>query len=241
MPMCRCSRHSGAQANYAAMAAFLKLGRFVSANGTYPTAVTSRMDRLSTSRAALGARPRTAVTGEGLIALRRLRRNALEHRPQCSLAGYSAYPPRIVDFAAFAEIKGESVRSARFCMVALSSLALLVSPRMCTRRPFRPPTSSPPRRTDGCVVRAVANSFEAEHSRRSPNSVFRPRQSRRSTGTHHRGPCGVLSEALAHLLKFTHSHASRRQCPSACEPALTAHGSRSSPGERQSPDARRSS
>lgn len=97
--------HSGAQANYAAMASFLKpgdvfLGMDLSNGGHLTHGSPVNFSGMLYRAVSYG------VTDEGLIDYDDLRRNALEHRPKLLLAGYSAYS-RIVDFAAFAEIARE--------------------------------------------------------------------------------------------------------------------------------------
>src|SRR5881398_666125 len=97
--------HSGAQANYAAMAAFLKPGdRFLGmdlSNGGHlthgsPVNFSGQLYRPISY----------GVTDDGLLNYDDMRRKAREHRPRLVLAGYSAYS-RIIDFVAFADIAKE--------------------------------------------------------------------------------------------------------------------------------------
>jgi glycine hydroxymethyltransferase len=97
--------HSGAQANYAAMAAFLKPGdRFLGmdlSNGGHlthgsPVNFSGQLYRPISY----------GVTDDGLLDYDDVRRKAREHRPPLVLAGYSAYS-RVIDFAVFAEIARE--------------------------------------------------------------------------------------------------------------------------------------
>src|SRR5881392_794399 len=97
--------HSGAQANYAAMTAFLRPGdTFVGmdlSNGGHlthgsPVNFSGMLFRAISY----------GVTDDGLLDYDDMRRKAREHRPRLVLAGYSAYS-RIIDFAAFADIAKE--------------------------------------------------------------------------------------------------------------------------------------
>jgi glycine hydroxymethyltransferase len=91
--------HSGAQANFAAMSAFLKpgdtfLGMDLSNGGHLTHGSPVNFSGMLYHAVSYG------VTDEGLLDYDDLRRKALEH------AGYSAYS-RVIDFAAFAEIARE--------------------------------------------------------------------------------------------------------------------------------------
>src|SRR5690242_19175919 len=97
--------HSGAQANFAAMSAFLKpgdtfLGMDLSNGGHLTHGSPVNFSGILYHAISYG------VTDEGLIDYDDVRRKAREHRPKLVLAGYSAYS-RVVDFAAFAEIAKE--------------------------------------------------------------------------------------------------------------------------------------
>ena len=97
--------HSGAQANYAAMASFLKpgdtfLGMDLSNGGHLTHGSPVNFSGLLYRAISYG------VTDEGLIDYDDMRRKAREHRPRLVLAGYSAYS-RVVDFAAFADVARE--------------------------------------------------------------------------------------------------------------------------------------
>lgn len=97
--------HSGAQANYAAMTAFLKpgdtfLGMDLSNGGHLTHGSPVNFSGILFKAISYG------VTDEGLIDYDDMRRKAREHKPKLILAGYSAYS-RIVDFAAFAEVARE--------------------------------------------------------------------------------------------------------------------------------------
>jgi len=97
--------HSGAQANYAAMAPFLKpgdtfLGMDLSNGGHLTHGSPVNFSGMLYHAVSYG------VTDEGLIDYDDMRRKAREHRPKLILAGYSAYS-RVVDFAAFAEAAKE--------------------------------------------------------------------------------------------------------------------------------------
>jgi glycine hydroxymethyltransferase len=97
--------HSGAQANYAAMAPFLKpgdtfLGMDLSNGGHLTHGSPVNFSGMLYRAISYG------VTDEGLIDYDDMRRKAREHRPRLILAGYSAYS-RVVDFAAFAEVAKE--------------------------------------------------------------------------------------------------------------------------------------
>ncbi|HKW46746.1 MAG TPA: serine hydroxymethyltransferase [Gemmatimonadaceae bacterium] len=97
--------HSGAQANYAAMTAFLKpgdtfLGMDLSNGGHLTHGSPVNFSGMLFRALSYG------VTDEGLLDYDDMRRKAREHKPRLVLAGYSAYS-RIIDFAAFAEIAKE--------------------------------------------------------------------------------------------------------------------------------------
>jgi glycine hydroxymethyltransferase len=97
--------HSGAQANYAAMTAFLKpgdtfLGMDLSNGGHLTHGSPVNFSGMLFKAISYG------VTDEGLIDYDDMRAKAREHRPKLVLAGYSAYS-RVLDFAAFAEIARE--------------------------------------------------------------------------------------------------------------------------------------
>jgi glycine hydroxymethyltransferase len=97
--------HSGAQANYAAMTAFLKpgdtfLGMDLSNGGHLTHGSPVNFSGILFNAISYG------VTDEGLIDYDDMRRKAREHKPKLVLAGYSAYS-RVVDFAAFADVAKE--------------------------------------------------------------------------------------------------------------------------------------
>ena len=97
--------HSGAQANYAAMTAFLKpgdtfLGMDLSNGGHLTHGSPVNFSGMLFRAISYG------VTDDGVLDYDDMRRKAREHRPRLVLAGYSAYS-RIIDFAAFAEIAKE--------------------------------------------------------------------------------------------------------------------------------------
>ena len=97
--------HSGAQANYAAMTAFLKpgdtfLGMDLSNGGHLTHGSPVNFSGMLYKAVSYG------VTGDGMLDYDDMRLKAREHRPKLVLAGYSAYS-RILDFAAFAEIARE--------------------------------------------------------------------------------------------------------------------------------------
>src|SRR6476619_1415060 len=94
--------HSGAQANYAAMTAFLKpgdtfLGMDLSNGGHLTHGSPVNFSGMLFRAVSYG------VTDDGLIDYEDMRKKAREHKPRLILAGYSAYS-RIIDFAAFAEV-----------------------------------------------------------------------------------------------------------------------------------------
>src|SRR3954464_247794 len=97
--------HSGAQANYAAMTAFLKpgdtfLGMDLSNGGHLTHGSPVNFSGMLFHAVSYG------VTDEGLIDYDDVRAKAREHRPKLVLAGYSAYS-RVLDFEKFAEIAAE--------------------------------------------------------------------------------------------------------------------------------------
>jgi len=97
--------HSGAQANYAAMTAFLKpgdtfLGMDLSNGGHLTHGSPVNFSGMLFRAISYG------VTDAGLIDYDDMRAKAREHKPKLVLAGYSAYS-RIVDFAAFADVARE--------------------------------------------------------------------------------------------------------------------------------------
>jgi glycine hydroxymethyltransferase len=97
--------HSGAQANYAAMTAFLKpgdtfLGMDLSNGGHLTHGSPVNFSGILFKAISYG------VTDEGLIDYDDTRAKAREHKPKLVLAGYSAYS-RVLDFAAFADIAKE--------------------------------------------------------------------------------------------------------------------------------------
>ena len=97
--------HSGAQANYAAMTAFLKpgdtfLGMDLSNGGHLTHGSPVNFSGMLFKAISYG------VTDDGLLNYDDMRTKAREHRPRLILAGYSAYS-RILDFAAFADVAKE--------------------------------------------------------------------------------------------------------------------------------------
>jgi glycine hydroxymethyltransferase len=97
--------HSGAQANYAAMTAFLKpgdtfLGMDLSNGGHLTHGSPVNFSGMLFHAISYG------VTDEGFLDYDDMRRKAREHKPKLVLAGYSAYS-REIDFAAFAELAKE--------------------------------------------------------------------------------------------------------------------------------------
>ena len=97
--------HSGAQANYAAMTAFLKpgdtfLGMDLSNGGHLTHGSPVNFSGMLFRAVSYG------VTDEGLLDYDDVRRKAREQRPRLVLAGYSAYS-RVIDFALFAEVAKE--------------------------------------------------------------------------------------------------------------------------------------
>src|SRR5690242_5082221 len=97
--------HSGAQANFAAMSAFLKpgdtfLGMDLSNGGHLTHGSPVNFSGMLYHAISYG------VTDEGLIDYDDVRRKAHEHKPKLVLAGYSAYS-RVLDFAFFAEVAKE--------------------------------------------------------------------------------------------------------------------------------------
>ncbi|HEY2377071.1 MAG TPA: serine hydroxymethyltransferase [Gemmatimonadaceae bacterium] len=97
--------HSGAQANYAAMMAFIKpgdtfLGMDLSNGGHLTHGSPVNFSGMLFRAVSYG------VTDDGFLDYDDVRRKAREHHPRLVLAGYSAYS-RILDFAAFAEIAKE--------------------------------------------------------------------------------------------------------------------------------------
>jgi glycine hydroxymethyltransferase len=97
--------HSGAQANYAAMSAFLRpgdtfLGMDLSNGGHLTHGSPVNFSGMLFRAISYG------VTDDGLIDYADVRRKAREHRPRLVLAGYSAYS-RVVDFAEFADVARE--------------------------------------------------------------------------------------------------------------------------------------
>src|SRR4051794_18312902 len=97
--------HSGAQANYAAMTAFLKpgdtfLGMDLSNGGHLTHGSPVNFSGQLFKAVSYG------VTDNGYIDYDDVRAKAKEHRPKLILAGYSAYS-RVIDFADFADIAKE--------------------------------------------------------------------------------------------------------------------------------------
>jgi len=97
--------HSGAQANYAAMTAFLKpgdtfLGMDLSNGGHLTHGSPVNFSGMLFKAISYG------VTDDGLLNYDDMRKKAREHKPKLVLAGYSAYS-RLIDFAAFAEVAKE--------------------------------------------------------------------------------------------------------------------------------------
>src|SRR5438105_5472117 len=97
--------HSGAQANYAAMTAFLKpgdtfLGMDLSNGGHLTHGSPVNFSGMLFRAVSYG------VTDDGLLDYEDMRRKAREHRPRLVLAGYSAYS-RVIDWSVFAEIARE--------------------------------------------------------------------------------------------------------------------------------------
>src|SRR3954463_781586 len=97
--------HSGAQANYAAMTAFLKpgdtfLGMDLSNGGHLTHGSPVNFSGLLFKAISYG------VTDEGLIDYEDLEAKARQHKPKLVLAGYSAYS-RVVDFERFARVAKE--------------------------------------------------------------------------------------------------------------------------------------
>src|SRR5438270_2886426 len=97
--------HSGAQANYAAMTAFLKpgdtfLGMDLSNGGHLTHGSPVNFSGMLFKAISYG------VTDDGVLNYEDMRNKARQHQPRLILAGYSAYS-RVLDFAAFAEIARE--------------------------------------------------------------------------------------------------------------------------------------
>ncbi len=97
--------HSGAQANAAVFLAFMKpgetfLGMDLSQGGHLTHGSPVNFSGLLYKAVSYG------LTDAGYIDMDAVRSQALAHRPRMIIAGYSAYP-RIVDFAAFADIARE--------------------------------------------------------------------------------------------------------------------------------------
>jgi glycine hydroxymethyltransferase len=97
--------HSGAQANAAVFLAFLKpgdtfLGMDLSQGGHLTHGSPVNFSGLLYRAVSYG------LKDDGYIDMDAVRAQALDHKPKMIIAGYSAYP-RVVDFAAFAEIAKE--------------------------------------------------------------------------------------------------------------------------------------
>ncbi len=97
--------HSGAQANAAVFMAFLKpgdtfLGMDLSNGGHLTHGSPVNFSGLLYRAVSYG------LNDDGYIDMDAVRAQAREHRPKMIIAGYSAYP-RVIDFAAFAEIAKE--------------------------------------------------------------------------------------------------------------------------------------
>jgi glycine hydroxymethyltransferase len=97
--------HSGAQANAAVFLAFMKpgdtfLGMDLSQGGHLTHGSPVNFSGLLYKAVSYG------LNDDGYIDMDAVRSQALAHRPKMIIAGYSAYP-RVVDFAAFAEIAKE--------------------------------------------------------------------------------------------------------------------------------------
>src|SRR3954465_8388761 len=97
--------HSGAQANYAAMTAFLKpgetfLGMDLSNGGHLTHGSPVNFSGMLFKAISYG------VTDDGIIDYADLEAKARQHKPKLILAGYSAYS-RVVDFARFAAVAKE--------------------------------------------------------------------------------------------------------------------------------------
>jgi glycine hydroxymethyltransferase len=97
--------HSGAQANASVFLAFLKpgdtfLGMDLSQGGHLTHGSPVNFSGLLYKAISYG------LTEEGYIDYDAMRRQAREHKPKMIIAGYSAYP-RVIDFAAFAEVAKE--------------------------------------------------------------------------------------------------------------------------------------
>ncbi|HET9683172.1 MAG TPA: serine hydroxymethyltransferase [Gemmatimonadaceae bacterium] len=97
--------HSGAQANAAVFLAFLKpgdtfLGMDLSQGGHLTHGSPVNFSGLLYKAVSYG------LDDSGYIDMGAVRRQAREHRPKMIIAGYSAYP-RVIDFAAFADIAKE--------------------------------------------------------------------------------------------------------------------------------------
>jgi len=114
--------HSGAQANYAAMTAFLKpgdtfLGMDLSHGGHLTHGSPVNFSGMLFRAVSYG------VTDDGLLDYDDMRRKARAHRPRLILAGYSAYS-RVLDFAAFADAAREM---GAILMVDMAHFAGLVA------------------------------------------------------------------------------------------------------------------
>src|SRR5471030_532763 len=97
--------HSGAQANAAVYLAFLKpgdtfLGMDLSQGGHLTHGSPVNFSGLLYKAISYG------LNDQGYIDYDAMRKQARDHRPKMIIAGYSAYP-RVVDFAAFAEVARE--------------------------------------------------------------------------------------------------------------------------------------
>src|SRR3989440_1099907 len=159
--------HSGAQANYAAMTAFLKpgdtfLGMDLSNGGHLTHGSPVNFSGMLFRAISYG------VTDDGLLDYDDMRRKAREHRPRLVLAGYSAYS-RIIDFAAFADIAKEI---GAIFMVDMAHFAGLVAAKV---HPSPVPHADIVTTTTHNTLRGPRGGLilcKAEHAKAIDKSVF---------------------------------------------------------------------
>ena len=154
--------HSGAQANMAVYFTLLKPGDTVLGMNLAHGGHLTHGHPLNFSGKLYTIVPYGVRKDDERIDYDELARLADEHKPKMIMVGASAYP-RIIDFARIGEV------AQRVGAPMVTDMAHIAGPRRreaASRAPCRTPTSSRPRRTRRCAVRAAAWCCAARSTRR---------------------------------------------------------------------------
>ena len=228
--------HSGAQANYAAMTAFLKpgdtfLGMDLSNGGHLTHGSPVNFSGHALQGDLVRRHRRTAASTTTTCA-----RKAREHKPKMILAGYSAYS-RVIDFAAFADVAKEI---GAIFMVDMAHFAGLVAGGVY---PSPVPHADVVTTTTHKTLRGPRGGMilcKAEHAKAIDKAVF-PGSAGWSARARHRGEGRVLSRKRS----IRRSRTTRKRIVANAQ-ALARRAARARLSDRvrrdrQPPDARRPS